>query len=292
MTENSKPTTITAAEFVERQTYWKGVIRHKKADIKFGKNPIVDVCQRIDDRVNVFYSWGNDEYTVEQSSCELVITWLPQADTAQPVTEAGDDPLVVEYGDGYAAGYADGCKQYDVMQAELVALRESPVTGAGEAIKTGNDAVAEYILAQSVIESKMPMYKEYRESVDNAYAGSYSAWMGFTHWLATSLQWEQEKTAFLMKKRHEEALELEKVQAELVSLHEQVARLTEEKAGLREALEIAHNHLQAVADYKESPDIIGADDMDAGQVAAGMWSQAVAGLHSVDAAFAETEEKS
>lgn len=51
----------------------------------------------------------------------------PAAAAPQPVAAdvgAGDDPLVVEYGDGYAAGYADGIKEYNALQAELATARQ------------------------------------------------------------------------------------------------------------------------------------------------------------------------
>ena len=47
----------------------------------------------------------------------------PQATDSPPARSEsgrGDDPLVVKYGDGYAAGYEDGLKD---SQAELVSLR-------------------------------------------------------------------------------------------------------------------------------------------------------------------------
>lgn len=50
------------------------------------------------------------------------------APTADPQPTAGegspDDPLIAEYGDGYAAGYADGLKEHDRLQADNARLAD------------------------------------------------------------------------------------------------------------------------------------------------------------------------
>lgn len=52
-----------------------------------------------------------------------------------------DDPLIVEYGNGYAAGYADGLKEYDAMQAELADCRAQLAAARG-ALKPFADVAA------------------------------------------------------------------------------------------------------------------------------------------------------
>lgn len=72
------------------------------------------------------YFTATETHITHTGRAALAAHVTPPAQAEAPADSEGagvDDPLVVKYGDGYAAGYADGLKEYDAMQAELAALR-------------------------------------------------------------------------------------------------------------------------------------------------------------------------
>lgn len=137
-------------------------------------------------------------------------------------------------------------REFTVRWREPAATAQ-PSEAAGE--DDTNAAIAEYILKQAELDTHMPMYKEYRESVDNQCATSYGAFMGFKHWLASSLSWEIEKTNFLMKKRQE-------LEAENARLRDELAAARQREAAALEALKPFADAYKNVTELDDDDDVV------------------------------------
>lgn len=87
---------------------------------------------------------------------------------------------------------------YEQLEAQIASQQREIEKTVKEAV---SNALIEEIKSHAKFEAMLPMYAEFRQEVDNQYAGSSGAFMGFEQWLAINCRSLTEKVKFQTEKR-------------------------------------------------------------------------------------------